>query len=214
MTDGDVLELEKQDVGKEDDPASLTAAPTLQRTSLSQALRISTIDNFQGEEAKVVVISLVRSNDENKCGFLNNSNRINVLLSRAKHAMYIIGNSRTSGQVPMWADVIQMLHEDDNIGTSLDIQCPRHPEQSFPVSKPDDFNIYSPEGGCNLPCASCLTCGHACTSKVSVHALNMFVRVLANSYLQCHSDTLHNAVKCLQPCPHLLEECGHVCRNL
>jgi hypothetical protein len=40
-----------------------------------------------GEEAKVIVVSLVRSNDERKCGFLKTSNRINVLLSRARHGM-------------------------------------------------------------------------------------------------------------------------------
>lgn len=40
------------------------------KSSLLQALRVATIDNFQGEEAKVVVISLVRSNDQNRCGFL------------------------------------------------------------------------------------------------------------------------------------------------
>lgn len=35
------------------------------RTNLLQTLRVATVDNFQGEEAKVVVISLVRSNDKN-----------------------------------------------------------------------------------------------------------------------------------------------------
>ena len=38
------------------------------------------LDNFQGEEADVVIISLVRSNQERNCGFLKTSNRINVLL--------------------------------------------------------------------------------------------------------------------------------------
>lgn len=71
------------------------------RTTLLQTLRVATIDNFQGEEAKVVVISLVRSNARNKCGFLRTSNRINVLLSWAKHGMYIIGNSETSIRIPM-----------------------------------------------------------------------------------------------------------------
>ena len=48
-----------------------------------------------GEEAKVIVISLVRSNQEGRAGFLNTSNRINVLLSRAMHGMYLVGNVDT-----------------------------------------------------------------------------------------------------------------------
>ncbi|KIW23323.1 uncharacterized protein PV07_11531 [Cladophialophora immunda] len=152
LTEGDILELEKDEVGKENAEPGHSAAPTLQKTPLSRALKVSTIDNFQGEEAKVVIISLVRSNDQKKCGFLRTSNRINVLLSRAKHGMYIIGNSRTSGHVQMWASVIDMLQSGDNFGESLQLQCPRHPQATFSVSKPDDFAIFSPEGGCNLPC--------------------------------------------------------------
>ncbi|KAH0848189.1 NF-X1 finger and helicase domain protein [Fonsecaea pedrosoi] len=152
LTEGDMLELEREEIGKDNDEAGHSVTPALQKTPLSRALKVSTIDNFQGEEAKVVIISLVRSNDQNKCGFLRTSNRVNVLLSRAKHGMYIIGDSRTSGHVPMWASVIDMLHSDDNFGESLPLQCPRHPQATFSVSKPDDFAVFSPEGGCNLPC--------------------------------------------------------------
>ncbi|OQV06998.1 AAA domain-containing protein [Cladophialophora immunda] len=186
LTEGDILELEKDEVGKENAEPGHSVAPTLQKTPLSRALKVSTIDNFQGEEAKVVIISLVRSNDQNKCGFLRTSNRINVLLSRAKHGMYIIGNSRTSGHVQMWASVIDMLQSGDNFGESLQLQCPRHPQATFSVSKPDDFAIFSPEGGCNLPCEMRLSCGHSCISK-------------------CHSQMLHSAVKCLEPCPRPLK---------
>ncbi|OAG40421.1 hypothetical protein AYO21_05321 [Fonsecaea monophora] len=147
LTEGDMLELEREEIGKDNDEAGHSVTPALQKTPLSRALKVSTIDNFQGEEAKVVIISLVRSNDQNKCGFLRTSNRVNVLLSRAKHGMYIIGDSRTSGHVPMWASVIDMLHSDDNFGESLPLQCPRHPQATFSVSKPDDFAIFSPEGG-------------------------------------------------------------------
>ncbi|KAF2210305.1 hypothetical protein CERZMDRAFT_18672, partial [Cercospora zeae-maydis SCOH1-5] len=49
-----------------------------------------------GEEAKVVIISLVRSNNSNNCGFLRTPNRINILLSRTKYGIYILGNSATA----------------------------------------------------------------------------------------------------------------------
>lgn len=57
------------------------ADPEKENTSLLDALKVATVDNFQGEEAKVVIVSLVRSNKSNQCGFLKTTNRINVLLS-------------------------------------------------------------------------------------------------------------------------------------
>src|SRR3954452_3711649 len=102
-------------------------------------LRTQTDHSCRGEEAKVVVISLVRCNQQRKCGFLRTSNRINVLLSRAQHGMYIIGNSNTYKNVPMWADVIDILQTKGHFGTSFELQCPRHVHTPLPVSQPDHF---------------------------------------------------------------------------
>ncbi|RBR18872.1 uncharacterized protein FIESC28_05794 [Fusarium coffeatum] len=93
----------------------------LSKTTLLKSVRVATVDNFQGEEAKVVVISLVRSNAQGDCGFLKTSNRINVLLSRAKHGMYIIGNSSSYKKVPMWAGVMKILASEKNLGTKLEL---------------------------------------------------------------------------------------------
>ncbi|RWA12938.1 hypothetical protein EKO27_g2167 [Xylaria grammica] len=101
--DKDLEELSALDASKvgeqEESPAHAPNAPV--RTTLLKSIRLATVDNFQGEEAKVVVISLVRSNNEKRCGFLNTSNRINVLLSRAKHGMYLISNSDTYEHIPI-----------------------------------------------------------------------------------------------------------------
>ncbi|KAJ5169071.1 uncharacterized protein N7482_004665 [Penicillium canariense] len=110
---------------------------TPSKSTLLQTLRVATVDNFQGEEAKIVVISLVRSNHQNRCGFLRTPNRINVLLSRAKHGMYIIGNSETSRGVEMWGKVLNILEEGGNIGSHLELRCPRHPETPIAVKEPD-----------------------------------------------------------------------------
>jgi hypothetical protein len=68
----------------------------VQATTLcSHGVRIATIDNFQGEENQIIIVSLVRSNPKHIPGFLKVQNRVNVLLSRAKHAQYIIGNRET-----------------------------------------------------------------------------------------------------------------------
>ncbi|ERF69408.1 hypothetical protein EPUS_05953 [Endocarpon pusillum Z07020] len=75
--------------------------------SMGDLLRIATVDNFQGEEAKVVILSTVRSGE--RPGFLKTMNRINVACSRARDGFYIIGNSATLGQVPMWQQIIDIF---------------------------------------------------------------------------------------------------------
>ncbi|KAF2136340.1 uncharacterized protein K452DRAFT_210060, partial [Aplosporella prunicola CBS 121167] len=115
-------------------------------------VRLTSVDEFQGHEADIVIVSLSRSNIENRTGFLKVTNRINVLLSRAKHGMYIIGNSKTFSQVPMWTQVLDMLREAGNIGPAFELLCPRHPEGSSLARLPEDFRIHSPEGGCSRDC--------------------------------------------------------------
>lgn len=192
--DRDLQELEAKGI-QEDPETSIDGVVRVQKSTLLNALRIATVDNFQGEEAKVVVVSLVRSNDERKCGFLKTSNRINVLLSRAKHGMYIIGNADTSRPVPMWAEVLSILELSNSIGSSLALCCPRHQETIIKVSLPDDFTRLAPEGGCAMRCSSRLRCGHSCPNK-------------------CHSASLHEVVRCLQRCPRTKEGCEHECPRL
>ncbi|KAH6677816.1 hypothetical protein F5X68DRAFT_245533 [Plectosphaerella plurivora] len=166
--------------------------PQLSKSSSLAEVRVATVDNFQGEEAKVVIVSLVRSNQDKRPGFLNTSNRINVLLSRAKHGMYLVGNASTFATVPMWADVLRLLQADGNFGTELQLQCPRHQSTDICVQTPEDFLIKAPDGGCTLRCERRLGCGHACTGP-------------------CHADTLHQAVKCLEPCARFKDGCDHTC---
>ncbi len=180
--------------GPEDKPGDRSLVKSLaKKESLMQNVRLATVDNFQGEEAKVVIISLVRSNEEKKCGFLRTSNRINVLLSRAKHGMYLIGNAKTYGHIDMWAQVLSLLEDDGNLGTQLELQCPRHSDIPILVSRPDHFLQFSPEDGCNLICGRRLPCGHSCQKR-------------------CHSGVIHNAVKCYEPCPRPKRGCNHACR--
>lgn len=192
IADEDLEDLAKEgliDCGKKH---LTTCDKIMQKTKLVNAVRLATVDNFQGEEAKVVVISLVRGNAERKCGFLRTSNRINVLLSRAQHGMYIIGNSDTASPVPMWAQVIAMLRLNRQIGPRLSLCCPRHPRTRIEVSTPDNFVVLSPEGGCNRRCESRLKCGHKCINR-------------------CHSEALHDAVRCLERCLRPKKGCNHSC---
>ncbi|OHW94282.1 nf-x1 finger and helicase domain [Colletotrichum incanum] len=192
VNDRDMDELDEMDSSKAS-PQEIPQAKAAKATALHE-IRAATVDNFQGEEANIIIVSLVRSNNEKRCGFLSTSNRINVLLSRAKHGMYVIGNSNTSSHVPMWAQVIEILQNDGNFGKEVELQCPRHLETRSLVSHPEQFIEFSPDGGCNLRCDQRLACGHSCTGP-------------------CHSGFLHNAVKCLEDCPRPKERCEHPCRK-
>jgi hypothetical protein len=165
------------------------------KKQLSDLLRLATVDNFQGEEAKIIIVSLVRSNKERKVGFLRTNNRINVLLSRAQHGMYLIGNANTYSHIPMWEQVLGMLRATDSVGKAFGLCCPRHPETEIQASESDDFARLSPEGGCHLACSQRLaTCGHQCKAR-------------------CHSESMHQVFKCLQPCQRLHNPCNHGCQK-
>lgn len=61
------------------------------------SLSIKTIDGFQGEERDIIYISLVRSNERQEIGFLNDLRRMNVAITRAKKKLVVIGDSSTIG---------------------------------------------------------------------------------------------------------------------
>ncbi|QGI59613.1 hypothetical protein CEK27_001738 [Fusarium fujikuroi] len=187
---------DRDQLAQEDFTDDLTSNNTVEKKKLLQTIRLATVDNFQGEEAEVIVVSLVRSNPERKVGFLRTENRINVLLSRAKHGMYLIGNTETYLNVPMWADVHEILTDANAVGKELKLCCPRHPATPITCSEPKHFLTRSPEGGCTLNCSRRLEpCGHMCQAT-------------------CHSDAMHDAFSCTRPCPRLRATCDHICPQL
>ncbi|KAK3673886.1 hypothetical protein LTR78_006088 [Recurvomyces mirabilis] len=122
-------ELDQDQKGDLLDDNDDVASVVTKMAPLTEKIRLATVDNFQGEEAKVVIVSLVRSNEERNAGFLKTPNRINVLLSRAQYGMYILGNKETQrSSSPMWQKVTDRFQEIGAIGSSLDLDCPRHPD--------------------------------------------------------------------------------------
>ncbi|KAF3915965.1 hypothetical protein AA313_de0207269 [Arthrobotrys entomopaga] len=74
ISERDLEELDQDTNDVEKKPSFVKKSKVIDR------IRLATVDNFQGEEATIVIISLVRSNERKNCGFLKTPNRINVLL--------------------------------------------------------------------------------------------------------------------------------------
>lgn len=157
--------------------------------NLASMLRLATIDNFQGEESKIVILSTVRSNFESRVGFLKTPNRINVGCSRAKDGFYIVGNATLMSTVPMWRQISRDLSAKRRIGPAFRVCCSRHPGRIYQVQSPEQWHDI-PE--CEVPCGSKLPCGHLCT-------------------LKCHAPALHDRIGCPEPCAKQHDACGHRC---
>ncbi|KAF4948840.1 hypothetical protein FSARC_13634 [Fusarium sarcochroum] len=135
-----------------------------------KSLRLSTIDNYQGEECDIVIVSLTRSNESGDIGFLSARERLVVLLSRARNGMILFGNmmtfmkSKKGGD--MWMQYFDALKKNDSLFDGVPVHCERHPETSMLLKSPDDFDKMCPDGGCAEPCGAPLSCGkHICNRR-------------------------------------------------
>ncbi|KAH9515716.1 hypothetical protein Btru_011807 [Bulinus truncatus] len=153
-------------------------------------VRVSTIDNFQGEENKVILLSLVRSNAENSVGFLRTDNRICVALSRAKFGMYVVGDmDLLSKHSKLLRNIKCTAEEQDCIGPVLNLSCHQH-HNLTEIREVGDFDRAIQLKGCGRPCKAELDCGHICSQI-------------------CHLGDHENYIckeKCLIVCPR-----GHRC---
>jgi superfamily I DNA and/or RNA helicase len=85
-----------------------------------EALEIDTVDGFQGREKEVVLISLVRSNNRGEIGFLADTRRLNVALTRARRAVRVIGDSSTLGGHPFFEQWLRFFEQLQAYGTVWD----------------------------------------------------------------------------------------------
>lgn len=147
---------------------------------MTNGIRLATIDNYQGEEANIVLASLVRSNREGVVGFIGEPERVNVLMSRARCGFIMIGDSHTleGAKNPkaraLWSKYMETMRQNKYASTGLPIVCQRHPNERRVLTNPSDFGEFTPQGGCRLPCGVALPCGHVCELKChpdqSIHA--------------------------------------------
>ncbi|XP_066254484.1 NFX1-type zinc finger-containing protein 1-like [Euwallacea similis] len=158
-------------------------------------VKITSVDNFQGEENKIILLSLVRNNNRNSIGFLSIENRVCVALSRAKEGMYVMGNiTLLMACSPLWKKIYLQLKKQDSVGFHLPLQCKQHSTITN-IQSPEEFYKLAPNGGCNQVCNKILPCGHKCTQ-------------------QCHFDN-HEQYRCMEPCrKSSCKNPSHKCQKL
>ena len=77
----------------------------------SMDIEVNTIDGFQGQEKDIIYISLVRSNDRSEIGFLADTRRLNVALTRARKKLIIVGDSATIGSNPVYTQLLNHIEK-------------------------------------------------------------------------------------------------------
>ena len=162
-----------------------------------EGVKVTVVDNYQGEENDIVILSLVRSNEGGNIGFLKIDNRVCVALSRAKKGFYVIGNFDMLSECKksaLWTELVSDMRKKKLVGDGLLLYCQNHPDDGGILAKcKKDFDK-APEGGCNKKCDFRLQCGHAC---------NMF----------CHvTDQEHNDYLCKKTCNKVTCANGHRCK--
>jgi len=173
------------------DPEELISG-TKADVHIASMLKLATIDNFQGEESRVIILSTVRSNAEGRLGFLRTPNRINVGCSRARNGFYIVGDASLMRGAEMWHQIVDVLAAEGRIGPAFSTCCPRHPDRTYSVHSPEQWR-HIPE--CQIPCGHEYPCGHTCS-------------------MTCHAPSLHDRAGCDKPCQRIHNACGHPCTRL
>ncbi|XP_061715963.1 NFX1-type zinc finger-containing protein 1-like isoform X1 [Cydia pomonella] len=156
-------------------------------------VKITVLDNYQGEESKIILLSLVRNNDHDSIGFLGTENRICVALSRAREGFFILGNMELlKRNSTLWTNIAQTLADNGSLGSNLKLKCENH-GQITEITSLEDF-VKVPEGGCLLDCKYNLACGHPCPRM-------------------CHAyDIAHASIQCTRDCEREICEIeGHKC---
>ncbi|KAG9229292.1 putative AAA family ATPase [Amylocarpus encephaloides] len=169
----DHLIVENDPVLNDLDSFDLVRAGLLSEVSANinkQPIKISTIDNYQGEESEIVIVSLTRSNEKGDIGFMFSPERLNVLLSRARDGLIMIGNAQTflksRNADQAWTPFLHFMKENGHLYDGLPVQCQQHPHKKVLLKTARDFDVECPDGGCSEPCGTQLSCGtHYCPSK-------------------------------------------------
>ena len=183
-------------------------------------IAVHTIDQFQGDENDIVIVSLVRSNPSGDIGFLQTLNRYCVACSRARCGVYFVGNAVTLTKRPgPWLHMAEEMRRSACAGTgdALPLLCPRHPGSARQIRTGAEIDLQN--GFCGHKCGHRMPCQiHCCPLPCHVHTAQ---------HDQCTADVHFRHPQCGCPCVrpcHVPEEdvvcrapcrrglpCGHPC---
>lgn len=76
-------------------------------------ISVNTVDGFQGQERDVIVISLVRANEEGQIGFLSDLRRMNVAITRARMKLIILGDASTLTRHPFYKKLYEYIEKEE-----------------------------------------------------------------------------------------------------
>mmetsp|Transcript_59595 Transcript_59595/g.172594 ORF Transcript_59595/g.172594 Transcript_59595/m.172594 type:complete len:1690 (+) Transcript_59595:340-5409(+) len=111
----------------------------LRRDPNTASVLCTAVDNYQGEENDIIIISLVRSNRQRSVGFVAVENRINVALTRARCGMFIVGNADMLRGHSLWSKIISELQSDGSFGEKMPLIEPKS-GSVFEVKNADDIS--------------------------------------------------------------------------
>ena len=77
-------------------------------------MKINSVDGFQGQEREIIIFNCVRSNHRKSVGFLKDCRRLNVAITRPKHFLFVIGNSKTLKNDDTWKDYIEYCKQNSS----------------------------------------------------------------------------------------------------
>lgn len=187
---------------------------------LLEGIHATTVDNFQGEENDIILVSFVRSNADQIIGFLRTSNRVNVALSRAKKGLYCVGNfeymaekckrGRDQRDHFPWDKLVEKLKKQEAFGNALEIRCQIHGTVNMVESK-HDFEKKAPRGGCSYNCKADLGCGHLCSRVCHILNKDAEHKQMRRNCTEPCKKNLRCGHKCIKVCH---EDCGSVCTKI
>lgn len=150
-----------------------------------------------------MIASLTRGNEEGDIGFMSAPERLNVLITRARNCMIMIGNMDTfmtskKGR-DCWVPFFQLLKDQGNLYDGIPIKCEQHPQNVAIVCNPSDFDKFCPDGGCSKPWyVGPETPFYPPTAKLTFSSGVPLPCGVHNCQLRCHRLSDHSKVKCTE----------------
>ncbi|CAB3999613.1 partial [Paramuricea clavata] len=169
-------------------------------------VQVQTIDMYQGDENQYILISLVRSNEKNKIGFLNKMNRRCVAQSRAKCGMYFVGNHNTlrGAKNSCWLAFIDSMKEQNCVGDKFPLRCTKHETSKYNATDCNTIRKINAEPtllckqSCGDPYLYCSkhTCKKPCHPR---HDHTICPEIVGDQFPECGHDVN-------RPCPQNISD--------